>query len=119
MPADIYSTGEFAGEIRFPPEWILGKTWELGHPEVVLTADNETIIAAAGVLVEGANLMGLCWPGGQRVYRISGETGWAIEERFEGDAPKRVRDIWRVLIDSAVEAVKRAEAEMGGRPGAA
>lgn len=78
-----------AGKVTFPPEWLRDRHWLPGHPSIVLTSDDETMFAAGGVLDDGTNLMGLCWPGGQRAYRYSPDTGWALEERFDGDAPAR------------------------------
>jgi hypothetical protein len=63
--------------------------------------------------VDGSNLVGLCFPGGQRVYRMSPDTDWAIEERFEGDAPEVAQDVWRVLVDCAAEGLRKAREELG------
>lgn len=105
----------YAGQIHFPADWLAGRDWSLG-PDVVLTSDDEKAIAAGGVLDDGTNLMGLCWPGGQRVYRTSPDTDWAFEERFEGDAPPRIQDVWRIIIDCAVKGARDAWDELGGRP---
>lgn len=59
------------GTIAFPPEWIADLAWLPGFPQIVLHSDDETVFAAGGVLEDGSNLMGLCWPDGQRVYRRS------------------------------------------------
>jgi hypothetical protein len=104
------------GEIEFPPEWKAGKPWGKGFPQIMLSHEDGTIFAAGGALVDGSNLVGLCFPGGQRVYRMSPDTDWAIEERFEGDAPEVAQDVWRVLVDCAVRALRSAEEELGGRP---
>lgn len=101
------------GEIVFPPEWKQDREWASGFPAVVLHSDDETMFAAGGVLEDGTNLMGLCWPGGQRVYRLSPDTGWALEERYQGDAPKSAARAWRILVEAAIKAGKDVEDEIG------
>jgi hypothetical protein len=109
---------ELMGEIAFPPEWKHGKSWGPSYPQIILTGDEGSIIAAGGVLQDGTNLLGLCWPGGQRVYRMSPDTGWALEERFDEaePAPERVAEVWRILIEATVESAREVARLMGGRP---
>jgi hypothetical protein len=111
--------GEPVGEIAFPPEWKVGKKWGPGYPEILLTGDEGRIFAAGGCLRDGTNLMGLCWPGGQRVYRTGPDTGWALEERFDeaGPAPERIVQVWRILIEATVNSAREVERLTGGRPG--
>jgi hypothetical protein len=110
---------EQVGTIEFPREWKLGKDWLPGFPQVVVTSEQDNAIVAGGVLEDGTNLLGMCWPGGQRVLRASPDTGWAIEERFDGTPSERLITAWRIVVDCQIKGARDAWAELGGRPGAA
>lgn len=70
-------------DIRFPPEWLEGREWVMAEAvATVPLADGARGVFAGGVLDDDACLLGLVYPGGQRVLRCSSDYG--IEERFEG-----------------------------------
>jgi hypothetical protein len=106
------------GLVRFPEEWVKSRWTKTDALAVAtLTATGSTIALMGGVLEDGTCLYGLAFPGGQRVMRISPETEWAIEERFEGKPRlkdrKPVNNVWRSYVDSLIEAKRMAERELG------
>lgn len=107
-----------AGRLEWPPEWIGLHTWlrtdlvqSLRHE-----ATGDLVFIAGGVLTDGTNLIGVCWPGGQHVATAGPRTGWSIEERVDPNAPKYMRRIWRQVVKSMVQAKRDAEAELGKAP---
>jgi hypothetical protein len=104
-------------EILFPEEW-LTSGWMLTQVLRVVEVEGGHAAVAGGVLKDGANLLGLAFPGGQCVLRSSPDTGWAIEERFSGrllmdDDP--LRALWRIAVESQVNAGKQMRLEEGSR----
>jgi hypothetical protein len=82
---------------------------------------SDDIIAVLLLFEHGANGLVLGYPGGGRFARVDPATDWALEERFVGDAPdflheRDVTKTWRWLLNTVIEAGKKAEAELGGRP---
>ena len=68
-----------------------------------------------GVLEDGTNLIGVIYPGGQRLARMSPDTGWALEERFTGRAlderdehDQKVAEMWTVTLDSMIAGHRKA-----------
>ncbi len=67
---------------------------------------------------DGTVLGAVAWRTGRRFFRMRPETHWAIEERFEGRLTRRskrlVEQLWRILVDSCVEANRKAKEEFDG-----
>lgn len=107
--------------LNFPEHWVT-EPWM--HTEVisVVTKDDDGTRAyiAGGVLNDGTNLMGLAYPGGQRVMRAGPATGWAIEEHFSGRPLREGPDdglleMWKNVVEASVYGKHAAEAELGRR----
>lgn len=109
------------GTFEIPAEW---KTAEWKLVETSFVGDLQgggKLIGVDGMLQDGSVFVGLTYPGGNRVARVSPCNGWAIEERFMGRPPRRrllstIQRVWGIQIQVLVEAVQKAERECGGRP---
>ncbi len=103
-------------DIEFPPEW---RTHPFRVAEILMTKDlsNGKAVLCGGILENGTNLMCLAYPEGQRMYRVSPDTGWAMEERFVGRPPRRERDRkivnegWRIAVEASIQAGREIERE--------
>ena len=88
-------------EITFP--WRFDG--EVQEPEPPLTKDTPLGRAAifAAIFEDASVGVGLMFPGGHRFLRISPETDWAMEERWEGAVPDQIaKDIeyaWQSTVD--------------------
>lgn len=108
-------------EVEFPKEW------STSEPVLVSPLATEKVGRRGEALLvvvlfgDGTNIVALTWPGGQALARTSFETGWSIEERFDGEkspgeAGGVVERMWRMAVDALVGAVRDAEDYFGGRP---
>lgn len=103
-------------DVQVPEEWPLTRPVDM---KVMAVEDvPEGPAAFVGWLfADGMNLMAVVWPGGQRIARIAQETGWALEERFEGEQPTDEDDVrlqwWRDGIAGLAFAVAETRRELG------
>jgi hypothetical protein len=100
-------------ELRLPPEW---KTDEYFRVEVFGEAElpnGARALIAGTLLKDGTNILGLLWPGGQRIARVTASTNWALEERFTGTVPQGCSDAiaaaWRFVVNQMVDSAKHAK----------
>lgn len=100
------------GELEFPETWLEGREWLLLN--VALSGqltDGRDFALMHGMLDDGCNLIGLCYPGGQRLIRCGPGNKWAVEERFTG-LPLKDGDpllkIWSWTTRSLVEGLADA-----------
>jgi len=107
---------------KLPPGWMRSDLSVLEHevlahgvPEA--RPDLGVIILAGLLLSDGTNLYSLVWSTGQRVARTTADTGWAIEEQFDGQQPTSDDDpravMWRIAIDCMVGAAQKTRLELG------
>jgi hypothetical protein len=106
------------GELSWPPEWFGIHSWL--RTDLVSTlvhkASGSQVFIAGGVLTDGTNLIGACFPGGQHIARTF-PPDWVIEERIDPHGPKWMRPIWRRVIGALVQAKRDAEAEIAQERG--
>lgn len=107
---------------KLPPGWMRSDLHVLDHavlahgvPEA--RPDLGVIILAGLLLSDGTNLYSLVWSTGQRVARTTADTGWAIEEQFDGEQPTDDDDpravMWRIAIECMVDAGRKTREERG------
>lgn len=92
--------------IDFPCEWATGAPID---SQTFRNPDHPGVTLFGTILDDGANLWVLVYPGGQRFARCAGQTGWSLEERFEGSSPApkdaaTVDWLWSTLIGISVDA---------------
>lgn len=98
--------GSRVATIVFPRDWVEPVLPWL-HTEIFTALDLERgkAYVAGGVLDDGTTLVGLVYPGGQRVLRSFLEGG--IDEHFSGrpltDADGVLVELWRSVVASWVE----------------
>lgn len=104
--------------VELPPEWKTAD-WSVDHIAPIAEADlayGKALLVMA-MLNDGTNILALTWPSGQRLARMSPETGFAIEERFTGRSPQsgaaKIDEVWRLGVESMVRAGHEAERELG------
>jgi DnaJ-class molecular chaperone len=90
----------------------MGRSWLF--TELVLTKELPDGLAfiAGGVLDDGSNLLGMCHPGGQRLFR-HGPLGREKEQRRSGTSNPELDQVWGIIIASVLrgeDEVKRLEA---------
>ncbi|HVQ60353.1 MAG TPA: hypothetical protein VMS60_15745 [Solirubrobacterales bacterium] len=120
-PAD---PGHFSAELTFPPEWTRSPVFEKPPRESAVEElrdeDGKCRGAIFGLRFDGCRLFLVSWgpQGGARFARITRDTDWALEERFEGDPSDELKETvdraWRdglALLAAAAQAARRA----GGR----
>lgn len=107
---------QLIGNLDFPVAWLDGKGWLIG-PEIVAAHqldDGAYGVIAGGVLSDGTNVLGMSFPRGQRLMRISPDTDWAIEERFDGETPSAVLlEVWPKVVESMRLGMQDAREELG------
>jgi hypothetical protein len=100
------------GTVDWPEEWM---TADVQFAAVLSTAalPDGNAVLMIGMLQDGTNLLGLSYPGGQRLLRSCEANGWALEERFAGrprtDRP--IKRMWKVAVESIVQALAEARAD--------
>lgn len=74
-----------------------------------------TALGVVALLRDGTNVVALTWPGGQRLARVSPDTGWALEERFTGRPPGpgegKLFECWADCVAALVYAGQRTRAD--------
>lgn len=76
-------SGERLATIAFPRPWLQGREWVATTPVVdVALSGARRAHVAAGCLDDGTNLVGMAYPGGQRVLRAPVDGG--VHEHFDG-----------------------------------
>lgn len=112
------AASDLVAKLKFPDEWYTAP-WDKCEilASGTLARTGKPLFFAGGTLDDGTCLYGLTFPRGQRVMRLSPLTGWAIEERFKGDPPKKDRPVvnrlWRKCVESLVESKQLADKELG------
>lgn len=108
---------------EFPQEWMDGHRFIEAVIVKGRLKNGQRVSLGGGCLDDGTNLMALVWETGQRLMRMSPDTGWAIEERFLGEQPdatspsgRALGHMWAMAIDATATASRAVTAEMGGKP---
>jgi hypothetical protein len=104
--------------VELPEEWRTAP-WRRGFMRVIAEAnlaDGTAALLVTGMLKDGTTVFALSWQRGQRVARLSPDTGWALEERFTGHDPaaadeRTIANLWRVAVDAMATSRKEAEAD--------
>jgi hypothetical protein len=102
--------------VDLPPEWKTGE-WHVIDPVAQVKHGPGDALAVLCVLSDGTNVGALTWPGGQALMRTGPPTAYAMEERFDGQSPReaggKVAEVWTLLTDCLIAAVRAAERELG------
>jgi hypothetical protein len=104
--------------IELPEEWQTAP-YRQGFVRVMAEAklsNGHAALLVTGMLKDGTVIYALSWHRGQRVARLSPDTGWALEERFTGREPsaadkRKLTKLWRIAMDSMAAARKETEAD--------
>jgi hypothetical protein len=87
-------------------------------PLVKQTAAGKAVLFS-DELADDTLALALTFPGGVRFARISPDTDWALEERWEGEMPDAIRadleDVWQTTI-TLVAAENKARREAPANP---
>jgi hypothetical protein len=107
--------------LEMPPAWMTGE-WECLDllAEGRLAAGGAALLVS-GVISDGTNVMAVLWAGGQRVLRMGPPTRYAVQEHYTGSLPPEhavIDRMWKVAVDSIIQAKAEAEQELGPLPDA-
>lgn len=111
-----------AWKMDLPPEWLTGRWLVL---DAIAESDllHGQALLVSGILSDSTNVMAVLWPAGQRLLRMGPPTDWALQEHYCGRPPSAVAGgdtiemMWRVAVDSIIEAKAQTVAECGPPPG--
>lgn len=100
-------------QLDLPREWKTAD-WDTSKLEVIAELPAAGAVLVNAMLADGTNLIGMLWPGGQRLVRCTPD---GVDERFGARLPKKHRKVlsraWRVAVKSLVAAKQAAERELG------
>jgi len=109
--------GSRLATIVFPRAWLQASPWMHTEALAQLDLDAGAAYMAGGVLHDGTNLIGLVYPGGQRVLRALLEGG--IDEHFSGrpltEDDELLIETWRHAVASWVRAGRFVRELRGAR----
>ncbi len=110
---------EQIAEVVFPDDWC---TAPFAFRDVAFVGELDSggyVVAVAGVLTDGTNLLGFTFPGGQRSIRIAPFTDWALEERFTGRELREDRDrdtpiltTYRRIVECVTQGLRETRQEL-------
>lgn len=110
------SSGEPKRVIDFPDAWATGKPID----QMFMSNPSGTITIGTILLDDGSGLWALVFKGGHRFARTAACTGWAIEERFDGDPEpdeaEEVNSTWRDVLQQMIRAGREVDEMIGLRP---
>lgn len=81
---DLPEGAKLAGTLQIPDEWLDDREVRDFDVRQWLQLPHGDAVVCTVILDDNTLMWGLMYPGGQRLSRITRDTGWSIEERFEG-----------------------------------
>lgn len=103
--------------VELPTAWETGAIIAVSVLAVGHLEPGEDAHLISAILGDGTNVIAVTWTGGQRIARMGPTTRWGVQEHYTGHLPARGEDVythmWKVAIESLIEAKDHASREMG------
>jgi hypothetical protein len=104
------------GSLHIPDGWLEGREIH-GATLLYVMKTPEGAAMVSSVALDDSQLVGMTYPGGQRLVRLASEDGtdWSVEERFEGRQLDRRNDLDAPLLSmwaNVVEGVTQTSREL-------